>query len=98
MLIFLQIDLFHTEHVLAALNSQHIAGIALDVLDAETSGNPLLWHDSVAAFMHMSTATDIAQSCVARVVAQNIINVFNGDPPSDNVDIAMISRSSATAV
>ena len=87
--------MFHTEHVLAALNSQHIAGIAVDVLDAETSGNPLFWHDSVTSFMHMSTATEVAQSCMAKVVAQNIINVFKGDPPSDNVDIAMISRSSS---
>ena len=74
------------DQVLTALNSTHIAGIAVDCLDSETCNSSLMSHRSVIATQHLALATEISQSCIAKVVAGNILRVFNGETPTDIIE------------
>ena len=74
------------DQTLLALNATHIAGIAIDCLDSETCNSPLMSHRSVIATQHLAVATEVAQKCIAKVVAENILRIVNGEIPLDTVE------------
>lgn len=66
-----------------ALNSGHLGGAALDVLEEEppTSANPLLALDSVIVTPHLGGSTQEALEAIAQVASEQIRSVLEGEVP-----------------
>ena len=69
--------------LLEALDSGHLAGAGLDVYNDEpiASGHPLVGHPGVVAMPHVGGSTELADTEVARVLAENIERVRRGEDP-----------------
>lgn len=74
--------LIHETDLAAALNSQRIAGAALDVLSSEppASGNPLLHAKNCLVTPHIGWATYEARSRLMKTVADNVRAFISGQP------------------
>jgi D-3-phosphoglycerate dehydrogenase len=65
--------IFDETAVLAALESGHVAGAALDVYEKEPPGNnPLSLHDRVVSTPHLGASTAEAQDIVAVMIAEQV--------------------------
>jgi D-3-phosphoglycerate dehydrogenase len=68
--------------LLAALESGHIAGAALDVFAQEPVGDsPLVKHPKVVCTPHIAAQTAEAQERAARDIAEEILTVLRGETP-----------------
>lgn len=76
----------------AALESGHVAGAALDVLEKEPvdPANPLLTRDNVIFTPHLGAQTAEAQVNVAVDVARGVIAALRGDPVTTAVNIVPV--------
>jgi D-3-phosphoglycerate dehydrogenase len=70
----------------AALTSGHIAGAGLDVFDMEPTpvNSTLLQLDTVLTSPHMAGVTTESVAGMARVTAENILSVLDGNPNRNN--------------
>lgn len=70
-----------------ALTMGHLAGAGLDVFEAEPTpvNNRLLKLDNVIASPHMAGVTTESVAGMAKVTAENILSVLDGNPNRDNV-------------
>ncbi len=70
----------------AALSSGHLAGAGLDVFDMEPTpvNNTLLQLDTVITSPHMAGVTTEFVAGMARVTAENILSVLDGNPNRNN--------------
>ncbi len=67
--------------LLAALDSGHLAGAALDVFSKEPPGeSPLLVHPRMVSTPHIGAATEEAQAKAGRDIASEILAALNGEP------------------
>lgn len=74
-----------------ALKGKKIAGAALDVFEAEPPiENPLLELENVVVTPHIGGSTEEAQRSAAMAVASEIINVLQGKPVRNVVNIPII--------
>jgi len=85
------------EALVAALQSGHLMGAGLDVLEVEpaTPGNPLLGLPNVVISPHSAASTEEGMNRMARISAQNILDVLDGraDPSMMvNPEILQTSR------
>ncbi|WP_349407603.1 phosphoglycerate dehydrogenase [Pseudalkalibacillus sp. SCS-8] len=79
--------------LLAALDSGHVAGAALDVFAEEPSMNEaLLLHEKVVATPHIAASTTEAQYQVAKQVSEDVRNVLNGEPARNALNYPTISK------
>ena len=71
----------------AALTAGHLAGAGLDVFESEPTpvNNTLLQLDNVLTSPHMAGVTTESVAGMARVTAENILSVLDGQPNRDNV-------------
>ena len=76
-------SLVNEQHLIEALNKQWIAGAALDVFENEPplTNNPLLKMKNVLLLPHLGSATFSTRTKMAKIAAENMLNVLNGKPP-----------------
>ena len=70
-------------HLIEALENQWIAGAALDVFEKEPPlpNNPLLKMKNVLLLPHLGSATFSTRTKMAKVAAENLLNILNGKSP-----------------
>ena len=74
-----------------AITSGKVAGCAVDVYSSEPpSDNPLVGLKNVVCTPHLGALTDEAQQNVAEQVAQQIVDVFDGKPAQNAVNMPMM--------
>ena len=80
----------------AAIDDGHIGGAALDVFIAEPpEDSPLFRHPNVVVTPHLGASTEEAQSNVAREVAEQMIDVFEGRSPRYAVNAPLVPPETA---
>lgn len=68
------------------LREGHLAGAGLDVTEKEPpTGSPLLTLDNVTIVPHIGMYSKEAINAVSMICAQNIVKIFNGEPPNNVV-------------
>ncbi|HVC80985.1 MAG TPA: phosphoglycerate dehydrogenase, partial [Chloroflexota bacterium] len=85
--------------LLAALNSGHIAGAAIDVLEGEPvrdAGHPLLTHPNVVCTPHLGSATIEAEIKVAIGIAQDVLVALAGGGVGAAVNGPLVSAGTTT--
>ncbi len=74
-----------------ALQSGKVAGCALDVYSAEPpKNNPLIGMKNVVCTPHLGALTDEAQQNVAEEIAHQVVEVFEGKPARNAVNMPMM--------
>ncbi len=78
-----------------ALNSGHLGGAALDVLEEEPPGsaNPLMALDSVIVTPHLGGSTREALAAIAQVASEQIRSVLEGEVPKYAVNCPVPNRA-----
>ncbi len=67
--------------LLAALESGHLSGAALDVFAQEPPGeSPLLVHPNLVSTPHIGASTEEAQAKAGRDIASEVLAALNGEP------------------
>jgi D-3-phosphoglycerate dehydrogenase / 2-oxoglutarate reductase len=86
--------------LLAALNSGHVAGAALDVFAAEppAKDDPLVTHPKVVATPHLGASTGEAQLNVAIAVAEQIRDFFADGTIRNAINVPSLSAEAAGAI
>jgi D-3-phosphoglycerate dehydrogenase len=80
-------ELVDEQALLEALESDGLAGVALDVFATEPPHqSPLLEHPKVVVTPHLGASTEEAQREVAIEAAEQVISVLNGDPARNTVN------------
>ncbi len=80
-------ELIDEEALMEALQSDRLAGVALDVFANEPPGcSPLLGHPKVVATPHLGASTREAQREVAIEAAEQVLAVLNGEPARNTVN------------
>ena len=79
--------------LLRALESGKVAGAALDVFEQEPppKDHPLLAHPKVLSTPHLGASTEEAQVNVAVDVADQILDILDGQPPRSAVNMPAVS-------
>jgi len=87
------------DDLLAALQEGTIAGAALDVFANEPDVNAdLVSHPAVIATPHLGASTSEAQETVAVDVANQVVDVLSGRPPSSPVNVPAVSPELAAEI
>ena len=85
-------ELIDEDALLAALENDQLAGVALDVFTNEPPGDlPLLRHQKLMATPHLGASTQEAQREVAIEAAEQVIAVLNGQPARNTVNAPFVS-------
>ena len=85
-------ELIDEDALLAALENDQLAGVALDVFTNEPPGDlPLLRHPKLMATPHLGASTQEAQREVAIEAAEQVIAVLNGQPARNTVNAPFVS-------
>ncbi len=84
--------LIDDEALVKAVKEKKVAGAAIDVFETEpTTKSPLFEVDSIIVTPHLGASTAEAQVMAARDVAEQIIDIFKGQPAKYAVNAPFIS-------
>lgn len=84
-------ELINEDALLEALESDHLAGVALDVFAQEPPGEtPLLKHPKVIATPHLGASTQEAQREVAIEAAEQVLAILEGRPARNTVNVPFL--------
>lgn len=80
--------------LIGALKRREIAGAAVDVYEEEPvkPDNPLLHMDNVIATPHCAWYSETAITTLQRKVAEEVVNVLEGNPPRSCVNLSLVLR------
>jgi D-3-phosphoglycerate dehydrogenase len=82
-----------------AVKDKRIAGAAIDVFATEPATESVLFEsDNIIVTPHLGASTTEAQATAARDVAEQIINVFNGQPARYSVNAPFISAETLSVL
>ncbi|MCH8061954.1 MAG: phosphoglycerate dehydrogenase, partial [Chloroflexi bacterium] len=85
-------ELIDEEALFQALESDRLAGVALDVFAQEPPGqSPLLSHPKVVATPHLGASTQEAQREVAVEAAEQVLAVLAGEPARNTVNAPFLA-------
>ncbi len=85
-------ELIDEEALFQALESDQLAGVALDVFAQEPPGqSPLLSHPKVVATPHLGASTQEAQREVAVEAAEQVLAVLDGEPARNTVNAPFLA-------
>lgn len=80
------------EALLAALESGHLAGAALDVYSKEPpTGNPLIGHPKIVTTPHLGASTAEAQTLTGTDVAEGVLVALSGGTPRYAVNAPFVA-------
>ena len=92
-------ELVDEEALLQALDTDKLAGAALDVFAQEPPGeSPLVTHPKVVATPHLGASTEEAQKEVAIEVAEQVLAVLRGEPARNTVNAPFLAPEVHAAV
>lgn len=84
-------ELIDEKALLEALESDKLAGVALDVFEKEPPGpSPLLDHPKVVVTPHLGASTQEAQREVAVEAAEQVLAVLDGEPARNTVNAPFV--------
>ncbi len=85
-------ELIDEEALLEALDSERLAGVALDVFVSEPPApdSPLVQHPKVLATPHLGASTEEAQREVAIEAAEQVLAVLSGHPARNTVNAPVL--------
>ena len=88
------------EELLArAVEEKRIAGAAVDVFPEEPVTESVLFNvDEVIVTPHLGASTAEAQTLAARDVAEQVVAVFNGQPPRHAVNVPFVSADAMSVL
>jgi D-3-phosphoglycerate dehydrogenase len=80
-------ELVHEDALLAAVDSGHLAGAALDVYTNEPPGddNPLITHPKILCTPHMGSHTDSAMNAMGWMALEDCLTVLRGEEPENMI-------------
>ena len=85
-------ELIDEKALFQALESDRLAGVALDVFAQEPPGpSPLLGHPKVVATPHLGASTEEAQREVAVEAAEQVLAVLSGEPARNTVNAPVLN-------
>ncbi|MFB3119872.1 MAG: NAD(P)-dependent oxidoreductase, partial [Stenotrophomonas maltophilia] len=85
-------ELIDEEALLEALDSDRLAGVALDVFVSEppAADSPLVQHPKVLATPHLGASTEEAQREVAIEAAEQVLAILSGHPARNTVNAPVL--------
>jgi D-3-phosphoglycerate dehydrogenase len=91
--------LIDEEFLARAVGEKKIAGAAVDVFPTEPATESVLFNvDEVIVTPHLGASTAEAQTLAARDVAEQVVAVFNGQPPRYAVNVPFVSADAMSVM
>jgi len=91
--------LIDEEALIKAINEKKIAGAAIDVFEKEPCTESILFGvDNIIVTPHLGASTTEAQVLAARDVAEQIADVFRGQPARSAINVPYIPSETLTAL
>ncbi|MBI2830828.1 MAG: phosphoglycerate dehydrogenase [Chloroflexi bacterium] len=92
-------ELIDYDALAKAVKERRVAGAAVDVFPQEPATESVLFHDeNIIVTPHLGASTAEAQVLVARDVAAQIVDIFNGRPPRYAVNAPFIPAETLSAL
>jgi D-3-phosphoglycerate dehydrogenase len=92
-------DLVDSDALLAALESGHVAGAALDVFETEPiTASPLFGRDDVVVTPHLGASTREAQDRAGTIIADQVARALDGQLVENAVNVPGVSEEDRVAL
>jgi D-3-phosphoglycerate dehydrogenase len=91
--------LINEEALAKAIKEKKVAGAAIDVFATEPTTSSILFEDdNIVVTPHLGASTAEAQAMAAKDVAEQVVDIFNGQPPRYSVNAPFIPAETLSAL